>query len=84
MLDPLALQKSYDAGLQSATQGNPGLNQPGDTGQAPARPAAAPRYAPEVEKRGGDQQYSGEKLPGSHGVKPEFENSGKWIGQPGG
>ena len=84
VLDPLALQKSYDAGLQSATQGNPGLNQPGDTGQAPARPAAAPRYAPEVEKRGGDQQYSGEKLPGSHGVKPEFENSGKWIGQPGG
>ena len=84
VLDPLALQKSYDAGLQSATQGNPGLNQPGDTGQASARPAAAPRYAPDVEKRGGDQQYSGEKLPGSHGVKPEFENSGKWIGQPGG
>lgn len=84
VLDPLALQKSYDAGLQSAVGANPGLSQPGDTGQAPARPGPAPRYAPDVEKRGGDQQYSGEKLPGNHGVKPEFENSGKWIGQPGG
>jgi spore germination cell wall hydrolase CwlJ-like protein len=83
-LDPLALQKSYDAGLQSAVQSNPGLSLPGDTGQAAPRSAPAPRYAPDVEKRGGDQQYSGEKLPGSHGVKPEFENSGKWIGQPGG
>ena len=83
VLDPLALQKSYDTGLQSAAQSNPGLSQPGDTGQAPARPAPAPRYAPDVEKRGGDKQYSGDKLPGSHGVKPEFENSGKWIGRPG-
>ncbi len=82
-LDPLALQKSYDAGLQSAGQPTgPGLAQPGDTG--PSRPVPAPRYAPDVEKRGGDRQYSGEKLPGSTGVKPEYENSGKWIGQPGG
>lgn len=84
MLDPLALQKSYDAGLQRATQASPGLNQPGDTGQAPARPAPAPRYAPDVQKRGGDQQSSGEQISGSHGIKPEFENSGKWIRQPGG
>lgn len=84
VLDPLALQKSYDAGLQSAVQGNPGLSQSGDTGQIPARPLPAPRYAPDVEKRGGDRQYSGDKLPGNHGVKPEFENSGKWIGRPGG
>jgi Cell Wall Hydrolase len=82
-LDPLALQKSYDAGFQAATQTAPGLSQPGDVGQAPARPAQAPRYAPEVEQRGGDRQYNGEKLPGST-VKPEFENSGKWIGKPGG
>lgn len=83
VLDPLALQKSYDAGLHSATQVQPGLAQPGDIGQPQTRPAPAPRYAPEVEQRGGDKQYGGEKLPVST-VKPEFENSGKWIGQPGG
>lgn len=81
VLDPLALQKSYDAGLQSA-QGN-GPAQVGDTGQAPTRPAPAPSYSAEVQSRGGDKQYSGDKLPGS-GVKPEFQNSGQWIGRPGG
>ena len=85
VLDPLALQKAYDAGYQSAAQGTPGaLAQPGDTGQAPARQAPAPRYAPEVEQRGGDRQYSGDKLPGTQGVKPEYQNSGQWIGRPGG
>ena len=89
VLDPLALQKSYDAGFQAAAQGAGAaqaapLAQPGDVGKAPARQAPAPRYAPEIEQRGGDRQYSGDKLPGSQGVKPEFENSGKWIGRPGG
>ncbi|MBN8501717.1 MAG: cell wall hydrolase [Sphingomonadales bacterium] len=85
VLDPLALQKAYDSGLQSAVQANPGaLNQAGDVGQAPARPAPAPRYAPDVEQRGGDRQYTGDKLPDTTGVKPEFQNSGKWIGNPGG
>lgn len=87
-LDPLALQKAYDAGLQSAAPGtaNSTLAQPGEAGAgpAPARPAQAPRYAPEVEQRGGDRQYSGEKLPGSTGVKAEYQNSGQWIAQPGG
>jgi len=85
VLDPLALQKAYDSGLQSAVQANPGaLNQAGDVGQAPARPAPAPRYAPDVEQRGGDRQYTGDKLPDTTGAKPEFQNSGKWIGNPGG
>lgn len=80
-LDPLALQKSYDAGLRSAAQAGPALAQPGDAGQASAPPA--PRYAAEIEQRGGDKLYGGANLPNST-VKPEFENSGKWIGQPGG
>lgn len=83
VLDPLALQKSYDAGYQSAALAAPGLIQSGDVSQAPARSVAAPRYAPEVEQRGGDKQYAAEKLPGST-VKPEYQNSGQWIGRPGG
>ncbi|MGB7654349.1 MAG: cell wall hydrolase, partial [Novosphingobium sp.] len=85
VLDPTALQRSYDAGLSQAQGGVPGAPaKPGDAGQAPARPAPAPNYAAEVRARGGDQQYSGENLPGSQGVKPEFEKSGQWIQQPGG
>ncbi|MFO1256008.1 MAG: cell wall hydrolase [Sphingomonadaceae bacterium] len=81
VLDPLALQKAYDAGLQSA-QGAAAV-QVGETGQAPARPGPAPSYSAEVQARGGDRQYSGDRLPGS-GVKAEYQNSGQWIGKPGG
>ena len=82
VLDPLALQKSYDSGLKTAQVGA-GLGQPGDMGQAPARPGPAPSYSAEIQARGGDKQYSGDKLPGS-GVKAEYQNSGQWIGRPGG
>jgi len=81
VLDPLALQKAYDSGLKTAQTG--GLVQPGDVGQAPAHPGPAPSYSAEVQARGGDKQYSGDRLPGS-GVKAEYQNSGQWIGKPGG
>ncbi|MFM5918186.1 MAG: cell wall hydrolase [Novosphingobium sp.] len=83
VLDPLALQRAYDGGFKTA-QG-PVPAGPGGEGQgAPAAPGPAPRYSAEVQNRGGDKQYSGEALPGSHGVKPEYEGSGQWIKQPGG
>lgn len=88
LLDPLAVQRAYDAALASAQAqhqnpvgGGAGLVNSGDVGTAPARPA--PRYAPDVQGRGGDQQYRGDKLPGSQGIRPEYENSGRWITQPG-
>ena len=79
-LDPLALQRAYDGGFKSAQGGVPAAG-----GESPALPGPAPRYSAEVQGRGGDRQYSGDKLPGSsHGVRPEYENSGNWIAQPGG
>jgi hypothetical protein len=80
-LDPLALQRAYDTGFKSAQGGAPAGNE-GPAG--PAVPGPAPRYSAEVQTRGGDKQYSGEALPGNHGVKPEYENSGQWIAKPGG
>lgn len=89
-LDPLAVQRAYDAGLATAQSRNLNLHRgagqagpvyPGDVGTAPARPA--PRYAPEVQGRGGDALFRGDKLPGSDGVRPEYRNSGAWIAQPG-
>ena len=83
VLDPLALQRAYDTGFKSAQGGVPAG--PGGEGpNGPIIPGPAPRYSAEVQNRGGDKQYSGEALPGNHGVKPEYEGSGQWIQQPGG
>ena len=53
------------------------------SGVAPARLAPAPAYAPELEKRGGEALYRAEKLPQTSTVRPEYENSGRWIARPG-
>ena len=80
-LDPLALARAFEAGLKTAQTGPAAAS---DTGLAPAaRPAPAPAYSAEVQSRGGDAQYRGDNLPGGQTVKPEYENSGRWIAQPG-
>ncbi|MDE2435078.1 MAG: cell wall hydrolase [Sphingomonadales bacterium] len=81
-LDPLALARAFEAGLKITQTGT--TIQTADTGSAVGmRPAPAPVYSNEVQRRGGDAQYRGEKLPEGQGVRPEFENSGRWIAQPG-
>jgi len=85
-LDPIAIEKAYAQGYKQAQDQTlvPGLG-----GLAPAaRPApapsyAAPSYAPGVQARGGDKQYSGENLPQTQGIKPEYQQSGRWLKQPG-
>jgi len=79
-LDPLAVQRAYDAGLKAAQTG---AVVPSSTGLAPVRVAPAPAYTAEQQKRGGDAIYRGEKLPEAHGVRPEYQGSGQWIAQPG-
>ena len=85
-LDPVALQRAYDTGFKTA-QGSSALSA-ADNPSALAQPGPAPRYSAEVQGRGGDRQFSGDKLPGSQpgsrGVKPEYQQSGSWIAQPGG
>lgn len=80
-LDPLALQRAYEAGLKNAVGSNAGA----DLGGLPsARNAPPPAYSSEVQKRGGDALYRGDKLPEAQNVKPEYKDSGRWIAQPGG
>ena len=79
-LDPLAIQKAYDEGLQRArAQGlvaNPG-------GLAPdAAAAPAPVYTSELKDRGGDMLYQGKALPEANGIRDEYRNSGQWIAAP--
>jgi hypothetical protein len=78
--DPLALQRAYEAGFQSSQSGGTPINAPGSARSAPG---PAPTYAAEVQKRGGEALYRAENLPQDNGVKPEYQNSGRWIAQPG-
>jgi len=83
-LDPLAMQRAYDAGLKSAQSLTAASAvAPTTNGLAPVRTAAAPAYSSELQARGGEKLYRGEKLPDATGVRPEYENSGRWISQPG-
>jgi Cell Wall Hydrolase len=82
-LDPLALQRAYDSGVQAAQGTATGAMVPTSSGLAPVRAAPAPTYSQEQLKRGGDAPYRGEKLPEATGIKPEYEKSGTWINQPG-
>lgn len=79
-LDPAAIERAYAGGLKVAQDGSLG---PSTNGLAPMRPGTAPSYSAEVQSRGGDRLYRGEKLPEAQGIKPEYQNSGKWIAQPG-
>ena len=80
-LDPLALQRAYEAGVKVA-QGN--AMTPSATGLTPVRAAPAPHYSQELQARGGEALHKGERLPEATGVRPEYQNSGRWIVQPGG
>jgi len=72
-LDPLALQRAFASGRAAA--------------EAAASPgpvvAGVPVYARALEARGGESLYRGENLPQAGAVRPEFEQSGRWIVQPG-
>lgn len=80
-LDPLALARAFEAGLKSAASNSPA--NVGDAAPARTLPGPAPAYSSEVQNRGGDAQYRAERLPEAHNVRPEYENSGRWIAQPG-
>ncbi|MFA7601387.1 MAG: cell wall hydrolase [Novosphingobium sp.] len=78
--DPVAIQRAYESGLQAAQRDAflPAVAAPGH-----AKPASAPVYAAELERRGGDALYRGDGLPNASDVLPEYQQSGRWIVQPG-
>jgi hypothetical protein len=76
-LDPLAIERAYAAGLKAA------MVPAADGGFTPARAAPMPTYSTEQLQRGGDTLYRGQNLPQATGIRPEYQNSGQWIAQPG-
>jgi hypothetical protein len=89
-LDPLALERAYESSFKAAGSANAPTSgpvgsalTPAGNGFATARLAPPPTYATELEKRGGEALFRAEKLPQTSTIKPEYENSGRWIGRPG-
>ena len=72
-LNPVALQRAFDNGLEKAQAAV----------HDAAKPASPPTYTAELTQRGGDSLYRGENLPQATGIKAEYRNSGRWITQPG-
>lgn len=73
--DPIALARAYEEARQKALAESARAATP--------QRAPAPQYSREIEARGGDRLYTGEKLPEANGVRPEYAQSGQWIAQPG-
>lgn len=78
--DPVQVQRAYEAGLKGAQDAS---LHPATMDLTADHAAPAPAYTRELRKRGGDALYRGDRLPGSTGIKPEYETSGRWIAKPG-
>lgn len=82
-VDPVAVQRAYDTGAELIDANLRGLGARSGVGPlARPTPEPAPSYTSDLQQRGGDALYRGDRLPDS-GVRPEFEQSGRWIAQPG-
>lgn len=80
LIDPLAVQRAYDAAYKTTLTG---AVAPTAKGLAPVHAAPAPVYSQELQSRGGEALYRGDRLPEATGIRPEFEQSGRWIERPG-
>lgn len=72
--DPIAIERAY-----AARVGQP-MAAPAPHPAAAA--ATAPQYTAEVLRHGGDAAYRAGNLPGSDNIRPEYQNSGRWISDP--
>jgi len=98
-LDPIALEKAYEAGRRKAeaeaAQSEKAAALAADNARRHDRSASAldgnvartfqaPNYSSEAKAKGGDQAFAGQNLPDSSQIKPEFRNSGTWKKKPAG
>ena len=98
-LDPIALEKAYEAGRRKAeaeaAQSEKTAALAADNARRHDRPAPAldvnaprtyqaPNYSFEAKAKGGDEAFAGQNLPDVSRIKPEFRNSGTWKKRPAG
>lgn len=75
--DPLSLERAFEEGkLEAVATAQPGT------------PVSAPVYSATIQQRGGEALFKAgaatSPMSGSGAIRPEFENAGRWIAQPGG
>ena len=75
--DPLALQRAFATKSALAQYAQPAVVV---SHAGPLLPA--PAYTSEVLRHGGDAAYRASNLPESRAVNPEYQNSGRWLGDP--
>ncbi len=98
-LDPIALEKAYEAARRKAeaeaAQSEKAAALAADNARRNNRPYGtpdiqagrsyrAPDYSAQARAKGGDQAYAGQRLPDASQIKPEFRDSGSWKKKPGG
>jgi len=96
-LDPIALEKAYEAGRRKAeaeaAESEKTAAMAADNARRHDRPAPtldvnalrsyqAPNYSSEAKAKGGDEAFAGQNLPDVSRIKPEFRNSGTWKKKP--
>ncbi|WOE74583.1 cell wall hydrolase [Alterisphingorhabdus coralli] len=88
--DPIALARAYEAAIAQSNQAAEDIaakNAAVGTSTARAKaivPAIqSPDYSAQAIAKGGDANYRAQNLPGASNVRPEYQDSGKWIAQPG-
>jgi spore germination cell wall hydrolase CwlJ-like protein len=74
--DPVELERSFEATL-AAMPTAPAHAQRAVQGTGAANPP--PSYAPAIEARGSDGQFTASRLPQAGDVRPEYAASGQWI-----
>ncbi|MEO6151915.1 MAG: cell wall hydrolase [Croceibacterium sp.] len=77
--DPLSLARAYEAGLRSTPAVIPA---PVAASAAAPATAPAPRYAAEIEARGGDRVFRAHATPAAGQIREEYARSGEWLRQP--
>ena len=81
--DPIELARRYEAQLAATTNTvQPSGSAPAANQRSSVAVAVPPAYSPEVQARGGETLYSGNRLPGSGEVRSEYAQSGQWITRP--
>ncbi|MBO9603229.1 MAG: cell wall hydrolase [Novosphingobium sp.] len=83
-LDPIQLARSYEQSLAAAqAAGQAAGPVHAGTAGAPIRAALPPpAYSAAIQSRGGDQLYSGDRLPGGGQLIGPHAQSGEWIKHP--
>ncbi|VAW03076.1 Cell wall hydrolyses involved in spore germination [hydrothermal vent metagenome] len=97
-LDPITLERAYEAGRrkaqEEAAKSERAAAIAADNARRHALPAPvsrpgiakayqAPSYSKEAQSRGGEKAFAGQKLPDVSQIKPEYRNAGTWKAKPG-